>query len=1790
MKTDHDPEILNVFQLQEEIARDYEDFSRSFTPVRAADLERQVKQVCAEKQYWPDPLLQLNPLYQKSVFSFQHWAEQGRIEPELLKIFSADGRPLDLYRHQERALECASRHQSFVVTTGTGSGKSLCFFMPIVDRILKEKKKDASPRTRAIIIYPMNALANSQQGEIEKYLKNAAGCISVGRYTGQEDEAARSQMAQNPPDILLTNFMMLELLLVRYGEHDRNVIGHCAGLQFLVLDELHSYRGRQGADVAMLIRRLRLATHADDLLCIGTSATMSRKEEAVSARTEGPQSDAEPETAKAAVRQIAKAFFGLREEEDLEVIGESLERKTDPALDGTRPEVKRALAAELKAWDGGAPQWSDQDFFKSALAIWTETSLGLQKDPQNPASSWLRAKPIPLEEAFSKLKADAALPDDHLKSAYRKFLFESGKTEQQRGTGRGGKPFFTFRLHQFFSGMGLAYATLEKPPLRKLVCKPMPQMTVKDEQGSHEARLYPVLFCRHCGQEYYAVRQLRDKHQRKLLPRPVDLKLSAEEIDSTDDCDAGQKEIDGYAVLQSSSACPIDFTGKDTDFPESWLELGGSLKKGKSKFNNIEALNVLPDGTIAGPAEGQPIWFIRGPFRFCLQCKEEALQQTRERNKLSQLSSEGRSSATTIIADTVLARLNEGNIGQPHTRKLLGFVDNRQDAAFQTDYFNDFEFLSILRAGLLCALEKASPAGIEGHFLGQKLFDALELKAHPQIWFSDEAVGRAFEKNCEWLRQYLHYLLWHDQQGSRRINQPDLEQLGLVSVDYLDLEIHCGREDLFCENDFLSSLGPKARALILKAILDLLRHRFALYMNFNPGDLPKSGNSILPPWQIDQLDEIEPFNFALSPLEQAQRDAGPGAYRKRSAKAAWRTVKLGQQSALGRLLRSDHLKPLNLEKSEADFGFDLRSRIEGLSKEAYNEMIDCLLRQAEKVGLLKRYSDSGLSGYQLNTERAVFLKATPENCPNKYYRQYYEKLAKKLNRPGRNLDFSAMMPEARTHTAQIDAELRELREMRFRYTEEDQKALLQNASRLKERYEPNRFLPILYCSPTMELGIDIAQLNVVYMRNMPPSPANYAQRAGRSGRSGQSALALTFCSAQSPHDQYYFARPGDMVHGEVRPPMIDLTNRDLIESHLHAIWLTCAQIELPSSVFELFDFESEGAPGDGLPQKIKQAYAEALQFSPQKKQQTVRQMAAFLEKTGISPGDLGGDWAERPLDEFAAEIFEGSYAAFLKALDRWQTLYESALDQHRRNSAIVQQGGRYTKTQIDQANRMLGDAAQQLSLLRAERLTQNNDFYLYRYLATEGFLPGYNFPRLPLLAFLPGRQKGQGVFLQRPRFLALAEFGPFSLIYHEGHIYRVHAAKLKSEDRKGEEGFWDLNLTPLRICSHCGMMIKEATDECCSNCRQPLSDAAEIHNAFKIDNLLTRPESRITANDEERRRQGFEIQTCFRFLERDHQPCKETAKVWLGGTCIAHLSYGPGAEIVRLNKGLRRRAPGRPDGFYIDPGSGKWLSEKSDPLAEEGLDAFDDVRKQLVIPMVQDRKNALILQFGETLQKETWATLQQALLCGIETLFQVEESELLAEALPSRRDRNAILFYEATEGGAGVLNRLVRDPSALPKVAREALKRMHYQNVEAAKTPEALVDQKNECSRSCYHCLLSYYNQPEHELLNRRNDAALKMLTALQAAQVEPDPRQSAQQPGPGSSGGDERRLPPADGPIDLGEGYSGQKWSSKRAIAVDSPLPEERLRYWEKQKRYRVFVLDSEAGRAALRKYLLGE
>jgi ATP-dependent helicase YprA (DUF1998 family) len=231
---------LNIFDFRSNLIADYASFTQGFLTIKDERIKKFVQSQIDQQVLWPEPLVQLNPSFAEGE-SVERLVSKGILHPICDQIFriksekNPRGTTLKLHRHQEEAIFIAKKKLPYVVTTGTGSGKSLCYIIPIVDYVLNSPTKKT---IKAIVVYPMNALANSQLNELNKFLTigfpNGKSPITYARYTGQENEEDRKKIIENPPDILLTNYVMLELILTR--PKDAALVRAAQGLQFLVVE------------------------------------------------------------------------------------------------------------------------------------------------------------------------------------------------------------------------------------------------------------------------------------------------------------------------------------------------------------------------------------------------------------------------------------------------------------------------------------------------------------------------------------------------------------------------------------------------------------------------------------------------------------------------------------------------------------------------------------------------------------------------------------------------------------------------------------------------------------------------------------------------------------------------------------------------------------------------------------------------------------------------------------------------------------------------------------------------------------------------------------------------------------------------------------------------------------------------------------------------------------------------------------------------------------------------------------------------------------------------------------------------------------------------------------------------------------------------------------------------------------------------------------------------------------------------------------------------------------------
>jgi Lhr-like helicase len=1675
--------MKTIFQFRDSLIDEYARFSRSFTKIDAADIQSVIDEEYDKGRYWPEPLVQINPNYRRAQ-TVADLVSEGLLHPGCETLFKA-GKPdsspssIQLFTHQLDAVTKASQGRSFVVTTGTGSGKSLAFFLPIIDRVLKAKEKDPTPKTRAIIIYPMNALANSQAEEIAKFMGNPGARelpLRVARYTGQENSADRNAIASNPPDILLTNFMMLELILTRFDvDVDLRVVQNCQGLEFLVLDELHTYRGRQGADVAMLVRRLRQRLKAKSLLCIGTSATMS--------------STGSPEDQKRTVASVATKLFGTGIEET-DIIDETLERATD--ITQGLNSVKPLLAARLSQPSG---QWKDTDAFRrDPLAVWVELTLGLDMRNQ---SSPRRARPTRFSEAAERLCSDAGVTLDLAEQALQSFLTaaQEVKTPDDRN-------LFAFKLHQFISGPGKVHCSLEADGERSVSLE---AQRFAPGRRSDAVLLFSTHFCRECGQEYHPVWESEHKAPH-FTPRQID--------------DVGDDDNERHFGFLAPIREGQEYQGQPEDLPESWIDITRNEPKVKPTYKGAIPLHERIDerGHRGG---GRAYWYIPGKFRFCLKCGFEHQAHGRDINRLSSLSGEGRSSATTVLTLSLLRQHFEADESlqlDPDPRKILGFSDNRQDAALQAGHFNDFLYLLILRAGLLGALRnKGGLLTVES--IGDEVFKALGFGSNdPGIlseFLSEPGIfGLAKTEAERAIRFVLGYRLLRDLRKGWRFNNPNLTQLDLVSIDYRELEGMAAHEAAFSREmqpqkispaaeaawDKLRDMLPPARAILGRVIFEAMQRDLCVESDFLDAasqDRMKAAirSHLTERWSFGDDERLATTKYLI--LDKRPDSMG----KKRDD-----LIGGGPRSRLIRELRYGKVWQDNPEQE-----FFLKAKGDALV-----ELVRAFLMAAANGGYVvsraidnPRASNTATVGWALKDTAIVWqlneAPAAEGSKANRFFRALYEKVSEAITQPGHHFyDF-----EAHEHTAQVEPAKRKVLEARFRMSPRDKDWWKEESG---ER-GPLIRLPVLYCSPTMELGVDISALNTVYLRNVPPTPANYAQRSGRAGRSGQAALVVTYCAAMSPHDQWFFHHADQMVHGVVKAPTLDLTNRDLIESHLHAVWLASAETAIDTSIAGLLDLEQEQKPLlPGLEQCLSAPSIET------------RATAAAAGVIDQVKGELDGcDWFD---ESYVARVMQKSASAFNSAFNRWRDLYD-ATHQQMASADKINKSPATSPAERENAKRRYLDASNQLKHLLKTGGGQNNDFYTFRYLASQGFLPGYNFPRLPLMAWIPatgrsrGADKDAGAMVSRPRFLALSEFGPRSLIYHEGRMFRVTRAKLNITTSDHISSVAKLGTLNALVCTYCGYghlgkpEDPEPRESVCENCGQNfIPDKSRVNDLYRIDTVETRAVERISVNEEERQRQGFDIITTFRFLPgNDGTPERAESQVIAGDEGVARLTYSPAAAIWRINRGWRRRKDKNQLGFYINPLTGQW-SKEEDPSNADGDDGSDEgaeskVTAQRIVPFVEDHRNLLIITPPDPLGDSAMATIQAALARGIEQTFQIESSELAVEALPARSDRRALLLYEAAEGGAGVLNQLATDPNHLARAARTALSLMHY------RVPEGFidVDQLREpgpdeegggftCEAGCYQCLLSYFNQPDHEIIDRHERDALQFLANLANGQV----------------------------------------------------------------------------------------
>jgi ATP-dependent helicase YprA (DUF1998 family) len=1644
---------MDAFKVHDQIVSDYKSYLNSFLNIKDERIKQYVEDELEKDSFLPEPLIQFNPPYKEAAESLDDLYRNEVIHKVLYDTIGN----FKLYKHQVEAIKLGvEEKKSFVVTSGTGSGKTLTYLATILNNIL-QRNQHKDDGIKAILVYPMNALINSQEFELKKlsaqYLNNQLPYdqrirelsdkninddiktleektglqfpVTFARYTGQESPEKRKQIQNQNPDIILTNYMMLELAMTRPGEEwMRSSLEK--SLEYLVLDELHTYRGRQGSDIALLIKRLKGLSNKE-VTSMGTSATMA--------------SGSTREDRKQAVAGIASKIFG-ENFDNSQVVEETIGLTTNAAgITPAKKSLTSALYSILEADRGGF------EFNDHPLAQWMETSIALKNIEGEEDLSAEKAAPQTLKQITEALQQETGESFDLCQNAIRALFDWTEELNKEAAEKNQRSNNLPIKLHQFIAQTNTVYVSLDDPLNRKILTTEERYYRTSENE---ERFLYPVLFSRYTGHEFICVRL--DFEDQKIKPRGIDdIPESFREEDSKR---ISGNEIpmehapDGYILLPHDNDDHIWNQEEDENYlPVSWF------KKRKKEPNVLQPHRAIhlphkiylnTNGNFSFEnSEGYELaaWYI--PAKLLIDPTAGVVYdtKTKEHTKLMRLGNEGRSTATTMLSYNTVKALHHQNASY-QDQKLLSFTDNRQDASLQAGHFNDFMATVEIRSAIYRALRDTEHQYLKIDTIADEVFHKLHLPENQYARNPAEDPTFPDEDNHKALKHYLTIRILYDLKRGWRYNMPNLEQAGLLEIGFDNLEKIASQEDLWSGVTLFKDLEPESRKAILRQLLNFFRTSYAIEHNRikeNRQSTEEYLSQKLDPKKLFSLDEDEYIDvpYYLSAVN-------PGKTGKRLFYAS-----IGPQSYLGRYIKNKYAEVED----------------ENLSNDDYTELIEATCNVLTKTHLLVREELKGdqytVNGYQLRADKVIWKVGNGKRVEPDLVRQpTYKQLTQKPNeffRAFYKTEFDQLKDiKGSEHTAQISNQDRIDRESEFRSGK----------------------LSSLFCSPTMELGIDISELNVVHLRNVPPTAANYAQRSGRAGRSGQTAIIFTYCSSRSPHDRNYFSNKEKMISGSVEPPKIDLYNEELVTTHFNAFLLRKINVsELQTSATDVMEVD----PANNFPLKgdVK-AHIEGQidQFKHQYVQEFLDQLGALAEELKVNTyWGFNEQWLSSQADSFLQR--------FDKAFDRWRTLYKNA-------QALIEKGQRILNdstygprsTERSEAQKMQNIGLRQRDLLEndsKQSFGNRSEFYVFRYLASEGFLPGYNFTRLPVRAFVGKGHQDDGEFVNRPRFLALKEFGPGNIVYHNGGKFRVN--KMMTTDVGASKRTMKLSTT-----TNYAFLDQEAGTDTDPLNKQPLEEGSNVNlysNLLEIGETEANPQERINCQEEERMSAGFLTSQAFNYpqgIENTKQALVKNQQ-----DKLLTLTYGPSTQLIQINEGWRRS--NEADGFPINNSNGRWVRQKE--LEGDQEDQISKVRL-----FATDQSDTLYFQpmGGLNLNLQGVRTLGYALKKAVEQYFSLEENEVGVWFMGNTDPPN-IMLYEGSEGTLGVLSQLIEEGQQLKEVFKCTAEILHFNR-------DDLSDTNPTQPSASYDDVLSYFNQPYHDELDRFEARA--GLQQLVEATVEP--------------------------------------------------------------------------------------
>tara|TARA_R100000789_G_scaffold8576_1_gene12690 strand:+ start:14617 stop:20676 length:6060 start_codon:yes stop_codon:yes gene_type:complete len=1543
----------------------------------------------------------------------------GMLEEELVAALDRetrlDGAPNDRrwprrgddvapYLHQLRAWEAADAGRSFMVTSGTGSGKTECFMIPMLNDLLRSHKP-GDTGVRAIVLYPLNALIDSQKERLGAWMDPLANRLSYALYNRHMNDTVpgpkkrgaqileRRAMRQSPPSLMVTNVTMLEYMLMR--AQDRPILEKSQGtLRWIVLDEAHSYVGAQAAEMALLLRRVRDAfgVAPEDVRLAATSATIGEGEEN-----------------RKVLKQFLADLAGLSPEQ-VEVI-EGQERVPhlppegrDETLDpDTLPTAPSAL------WQQLAPN----PRLRKVRAEMRDRGIGLR------VASGLMGRDGDNEGTLRLLEAAAQATDPET-----------------------GVALAPWRLHVFHRAQGGLWTCVDPE------CPKRDAALLQDDGDWPFGRIHfaerercdcgaPVLeiaACDECGTPWLRGEVVNDGPIRKLrLVR-------------------GAGADDDYI---------LDVEPDEVGDVPSATPLSESVLVGPSSGKGDEFLRLADAQLFELPKDGErvlPLTILSEDERGC--CERAGQKGVTVRSQRF---------GAPFLMGNAMPLLIEAAKTSSHThpvpfggRRLLSFTDSRQGTArFSAKLQQDAE-RTLTRAIIYHSVqnresdpEKAAALSAEIKDLEQvvstmpSLSGTLEEKraalleaegaAKPMPWSS---MVQRIAQNEEF-RNFARPV-WRDRpsKGDDALasDPTALAELFLYREMFRRPRLQNNVETMGLARLLFPELDAQARLTVpeplreaghdesvwsdlLHAAVDLtFRTNLAIRLPEEPADVrhwisPRSALAVVvePGLHKDDVSGVDNPRFFPTALSD----------RANLVRLIYRLIGGSVESATDVERAGATLMAIWDKLRKAGVIVPVAS---GAWRVDFKKSSIAPIETAFECPVTHRLLPFAPAGVPLNAVtagkvvRAIAMPTLPEAAPmgtssaqRKELRVWLENapdvVALRLDGHwtdlhDRTVEFTPFL-RAQEHSAQIDRECLKTYEDAFREGR----------------------INILNCSTTMEMGVDIPDVGLVVNTNVPPSPANYRQRIGRAGRRGEPwAMAFTFCK-DLPLDNMIFREPTRLLGAQVAAPQVRLDSAILVQRHVNAALLgqflrEAGGMSVRTNMAS-FMGATDATDAPFLPDSVADDFLAALKGDWGAKDSVTQALDRLVMGTCLA-GQTG--------------LISRSETDFAAMRSRWRGEYEQLLEAQ----------AAYPDT----------DPAHWLYRKRAKRMREE---FMMTELARRGFTPSYGFP-VDVVSFDHAGKGGGEPGPSRPLDMAIREYSPGCEVVIDGLVHRSDGV-LPTWGNRNDPGSVE-DLRTLFTCPSCnlfGTTRHEAAD--CPRCGKPLTRTELLrpsgflgtrrpHSAYEQlayvppdpPRVSAEPEAWVSLPDPEvgrhrTARQGRVLMTASGDHGYGYAICitcgRAEAEMGDHGSPLppAMVGHWP-LQKLRDNPRHDGRCPANDD-------ASRKIRQRVKLGTEVVTDVFELQLDALSIP-----------ETGKAQAAAIGAALREALGARLGVDAETMGLAVAPSLRPDEARRSSVFLYDKASGGSGFASAADRD---LPDLLREAAARLDCPEGCATGCPECVL-------------------------------------------------------------------------------------------------------------------------------------